>query len=384
MGLLEECRSLSDDELEKALKFLAHHEKRAVARLLAHLCVFDERQLSMKRKSRSLYDYCSRELGFEEFDAYRRIRGARVASQYPVALDLVEDGKLSLTSLVVLHPILTPDNYKDWFQKSEGKTRKQLESMVAARFPEQAKPDFIRRLPPGSPYLVPTPPVHAVDVLPPGAVEACDPTVEWGAIPANEQRLGRVWQDVLPVAADRIRIGFDAATSLMRLIERARQLLRHKYPEGHLEDVLKDVLEVFLDKRDPQRRLGLRSAPSAAQSLMAADDKEEGRLPTRFVRAYAAGRYIPAKVKTAVWARDQGRCAWRFDDGTVCGGRDFVEFDHIIPFAKGGRSDYRNIRLLCRLHNQLAADIAFPSPGPAAASSPVPPPAAAPAPPPAG
>ena len=93
--------------VEKWLRFLAHHEKRAVSRLLAHLCAFDERQLAMKKKGRSLFDYCAKDLGFEEFDAYRRIRGARVAHKYPAVLDLVEQGKLNLTSLVVLHPVLT-------------------------------------------------------------------------------------------------------------------------------------------------------------------------------------------------------------------------------------------------------------------------------------
>lgn len=355
---------MSDDELEKSLRFLAHHEKRAIARLLAHLAVFDERQIAMQRKGQSLFDYCVHDLRYDEGDAFRRIRGARVAVKYPIALDHLENGKLSLTSLVVLHPILKPENFRDWFQKAEGKTRKQLEVIVASVFPEQDKPDFMRRLPPGYPTIVPSPPETAVDVLPSASFDSGQAPSEWLAIPAPTAPTGRVWQDVYPISSDRVRIGFDAAATLMRLIERARQLLRHKYPEGRLEDVMLDVLETFLERRDPQRRLGLkkRVPPMPKESIMAADDKEEGRLPTRFLRAYAAGRYIPAKVKSAVWARDQGRCAWRFDDGTVCGGRDFVEFDHIVPFAKGGRSEYRNIRLLCRAHNQLAAEQAFPSP----------------------
>lgn len=362
MGLLEECRSLPDEDLTKALGFLAHHEKRAIARLLAHLSVFDERQLAMKTKGRSLFDYCAKELGFDEFDAYRRIRGARVALRFPVALDLVEQGKLSLTSLVVLHPILTPENHRDWFQKASGKSRRQLETLVAAQFPDQARPDQLRRLPPGAPYLVPAAPVHAVDVLDAArAGEAGVPLSEWGAMPASGPSSGRVWQDVFPISADRVRVGFDAAAALMRMIERAKQLLRHKHPEGRLEDVLMDVLELFLERKDPQRKLGLKG-PAPARD--ASEEPEPGRLPTRFLRAYAAGRYIPAKVKASVWARDQGRCAWRFEDGTICGGRDFVEFDHIIPFAKGGRSEYRNLRLLCREHNQLAAAAAFPPPGP--------------------
>lgn len=372
MGMLEECRAMSNDELEKSLKFLAHHEKRAVARLLAHLAVFDERQLAMERKGRSLFDYCLRDLGYDEGDAFRRIRGARVSLKFPIALDHVENGKLSLTSLVVLHPILKPENFREWFQKAEGKTRKQLELMIASVFPEHDKPDFMRRLPPGYPALVPAAPEQAVDVLPPQAPAA---PAEWLAIPSGDAPSGRVWQDVYPISADRVRIGFDAAANLMKLIERARQLLRHKYPEGRLEDVMLDVLETFLERRDPQRRLALKKSapPMPKDAVMAADDKEEGRLPTRFLRAYAAGRYIPAKVKSAVWARDDGRCTWRFDDGTICGGRDFVEFDHIVPFAKGGRSDYRNIRLLCRAHNQLAAEKAFPSPNVSALTSTDPP-----------
>jgi 5-methylcytosine-specific restriction endonuclease McrA len=76
----------------------------------------------------------------------------------------------------------------------------------------------------------------------------------------------------------------------------------------------------------------------------------------RFLAAWRGGRYIPARVKRAVWQRDDGRCGWRFDDGQVCGSRDALEFDHFRPFAKGGRSDdARNVRLLCRMHNRMAA-----------------------------
>ena len=41
-----------------------------------------------------------------------------------------------------------------------------------------------------------------------------------------------------------------------------------------------------------------------------------------------------------VWQRDGGRCA-------KCGGQVNLEFDHIIPFAKGGNNTARNLQLLC-------------------------------------
>lgn len=368
MGMIEECRSLSDEELSKALRFLAHHEKRNVARLIAHLIEFDRRKLAPKEDGRSLFEHCVRELGFEEFDAYRRVKATRFAQRYPIALDLLGDGKVTLSALAALEQQLPRGaDGRAWLKRVEGRTRREVEALLAVEFPQETRPDFVRRLPLTS-QLVHSAPSDAVDAAPAGDSPAPGPVVEWAAMPAGEARAGRVWQDVMPIALDRVRVGFDAGTALVRLIERAKQLLRHKFPEGHLEDVLREVLEAFLDKRDPQRRLALKTPPMPKEALMAADDKEDGRLPTRFARAYAAGRYIPAKVKASVWARDQGRCAWRYDDGRVCGGRDAVEFDHVIPFAKGGRSDYRNIRLLCRLHNQVAAEQAFPSPAPPAAA----------------
>jgi hypothetical protein len=35
---------------------------------------------------------------------------------------------------------------------------------------------------------------------------------------------------------------------------------------------------------------------------------------------------------------------------------EFLEWDHIVPICRGGESTLENIRLLCRAHNQRAAD----------------------------
>ena len=43
----------------------------------------------------------------------------------------------------------------------------------------------------------------------------------------------------------------------MQLINRAKLILRHKYPEGRLEDVLSEALEILLERKDPEKRFGL-------------------------------------------------------------------------------------------------------------------------------
>jgi len=61
-------------------------------------------------------------------------------------------------------------------------------------------------------------------------------------------------------------------------------------------------------------------------------------------------RIIPTAVKLEVWRRDEGKCR-------MCGAKDNLHFDHIIPYSKGGTStDAKNIQLLCVRHNLAKSD----------------------------
>jgi hypothetical protein len=60
-------------------------------------------------------------------------------------------------------------------------------------------------------------------------------------------------------------------------------------------------------------------------------------------------RYIKKEVKLEVWRRDQGKCV-------ECGSQEKLEYDHIIPVAKGGSNTARNIQLLCEACNRSKSD----------------------------
>ena len=58
---------------------------------------------------------------------------------------------------------------------------------------------------------------------------------------------------------------------------------------------------------------------------------------------------IPDDVRAAVWHRDDGRCVY-------CGIDWDLQFDHIIPVAKGGGNSAENVQLLCGDCNRQKSD----------------------------
>lgn len=63
------------------------------------------------------------------------------------------------------------------------------------------------------------------------------------------------------------------------------------------------------------------------------------------MRGVAQRQPISRDVQITVWQRDGGRCVG-------CGARERLEFDHIIPVAKGGSNSARNLQLLCEKCNR--------------------------------
>ena len=342
-GRIDDCKQLDDESLRRDLRFLAQREHHSLATLLIHLGEYDRRRLSEEEGYQSTFSYCVKCLGYDEGGAYRRIHAARVCKRYPYILDFIISGELSLSSLLLLSPVLTDSNHEDLVSQARGKSKRDLETHLAGLNPRPATPDAFHRMPAPPMWMTaPAPPSN-----PAAPAETASPMELTGVFAA--QTAGE-WQAVMPLSLERVRVGFDAAVVLMQLINRAKLILRHKYPEGRLEDVLREALVILIERKDPEKRLGLQ------EGAIGGNIAPPPSLEPRFLSAWRGGRYIPARVKRAVWQRDDGRCTWRSDDGTWCGSRDALEFDHFRPFAKGGRSDdARNIRLLCRMHNRMAA-----------------------------
>lgn len=202
-------------------------------------------------------------------------------------------------------------------------------------------------------------------------------------------------------------------------LKQVRELLSHKFPYGSFEEVLREGLKLIRQKYERSLvrqdtgvraanvvsptaqetqvvfgvQLDLESTPqasgfpltslaenrstivpvesitgessdsSSASMLVVSKPESEPRSENRFPGEPShigkKKRYIPRSIKREVWARSGGTCTHQGTDGTSCQSRWQLEFEHIIPVAKGGKSTIDNITLLCNRHNLWRAKQEF-------------------------
>lgn len=144
--ILSAANGLSDQDLLEQVSILAQREREATVALVAHLAVLDERRLYLGEGCSSLFTYCIRVLHLSESAAYRRVEAARVVRSYPEVLDMLADRSISLTTIRLLAPELTPANHRRLLEASRNQSTRQVEKIVAELRPQPPVPSTIRQL----------------------------------------------------------------------------------------------------------------------------------------------------------------------------------------------------------------------------------------------
>src|SRR6187397_2771071 len=115
---------LEDRPLLDAAKRLAADERRATATLLRVLMEIDRRRLYLGEGCASMFVYCTQVLHLSEGGAYNRIEAARAARTYPLLLELLEQSKVTLTTIRLLAPHLTADNHRAVLASAQHKSKR--------------------------------------------------------------------------------------------------------------------------------------------------------------------------------------------------------------------------------------------------------------------
>jgi hypothetical protein len=323
----------SDHDLVAEVKRLADCERQATTRLIECLMEVDARRLYLGEGCSSLFTYCTQVLRLSEHAAYGRIEAARTARRFPAILEFLARGELTLTAVGLLAPHLTPTNYLDVVNSVRHKSKREVEHLVAQIRPRPDVVSSVRKLP----ALKLQPALAAVSV-PHDEPAAASSSSDQRSKPGDQESAKRT-AVVAPLAPERYKVQFTVSRETYQKLRRAQDLLRHTIPNGDPAAVFDRALTLLVSELERTR--------------FAATNAKRPRRPTA-----PRSRHIPAEVKRAVWTRDAGRCAFVGTEGR-CTETGFLEFHHVVPYARGGPPSVANIELRCAAHNAHEADLYF-------------------------
>jgi 5-methylcytosine-specific restriction endonuclease McrA len=318
---------LADHSLLRDLATHFSDEHAAVATFLADLAETDARKLYLPAAYDSMHSYCVGELRMTRHAAFRRITVARTAREFPVLFHALAGGKLNLTAVLLLRGYLTPETAGELVSAAAGRTKDEIRLLLAERFPKPDVPTIVREV--ATPAAGPGSAVLQLALERVGPGRSSDVPVGAGPLPATRARVD-------PLSPGRYALQFTVDQGTHDKLRYAQALLGRALPSGDVAKVFERALDVLVHALEKRK-------------FAKSDQRREQR-------AAENGRHIPADVKRTVWERDGGRCTFVSEQGKRCDACTSLEFDHVEPYARGGRATVGNIRLRCRAHNQWTAE----------------------------
>lgn len=347
---------LDDASLIASLGRIVQEHRRSTTLLIVHLAEMDSRNLHAEQGYSSLYQYCVQVLRFSADEAVRRIEVARLIQAYPPARVQIASGMLSLSVACQLRKLLTPENAEELIAGVSGQSARRAAEWLATKFPRPDVPESFRKLPiprpvvamPGqpsaSPVVASSATAHLESMLAAGAAltgvaphpPVSGPVQSMAPPPRSK---------VEPLSTDRFSLKMTVSRATRDKLERARDLARHRCPDGSLESLFDLALDELIAKLERQRVANVKRPRTSA--------------PPKSLRSLKARAAITASARRDVAARSQCRCEFVSAEGKRCDETAFLEIDHVVPVALGGTSESSNLRHLCRAHNRLVAERAL-------------------------
>jgi len=339
-----DARTLSDEALLDRVKSLVAQARATTAELIAHLAEVERRNLHLRSGYGSMFAYCFGALGLSESEAYRRIDAARAAQRFPVILRLLAEGAVSLTTVKLLAPHLTDENHVAVLESARGQHKSEIEKIVARLSPVPDVATSIRKLPAtaardetpvAAPAAVPDPSVARMFTMTPSPADApLFSTAPTAAVTDSASRPAAV----KALSPDRYKLQLTIGGDTLAKLRRAKDMLRHAVPSGDEAEIIDRALTLLLAEAE-KKKYAASSRPGRTKARRAGGPPSDSR-------------HIPAEVRRAVWARDEGQCAFVGDGGHRCQERAWLELHHVRPYAAGGPPTVENIQLRCGRHNR--------------------------------
>ena len=318
---------LSDSELDAAAFIAAKSERAALVDVLKHLAEVDLRK-SFSPRFESIHAYVVEYLGYDPKSAWRRVNAMRLMRELPEITPSIADGKLDLTKMV-----LAQNHFRN--EMKENKTSARADASLSF-FPDEG-----RKAP-----LTKDEKLEILELVKNQTSREAER--EFISKSSASDRLEKPDQ-VNPLAGDKNEVRVTLSDEDLLMIQELKGLLAHKIPNASISEVLSFGLREAITaiKRE---KSGENRKRRAARKPVGSEAQTEVQFAMDEVTALRAeNTRRPSKaLKIEVWKRAGGKCE-------LCLSTFALEIDHHVPWARGGKTNLENARLLCRTCNQREA-----------------------------
>jgi len=283
-------KKLNNKELIQKLTFLVAEEKKNIAAQIVLLKEVRKRKMALEMGYSNLLEFCVGELGLTRDQALKRSQAAATVAKEPVFLDMLKKDETSVSSLSLIAPKLTEKTQEEIRAFVPCKTKREVEAFVSTLNRDGTRED----------------------------------------------------------RPQTIKVVLDVEPEVLEKLHRARKLLKKNKAHVSNEDILKEALDLLLDKKDPVRkaeRAAKREAPKKSDAPVHTPKKRT--------------RYIPMARRHDLYSGPTKQCDYMSPTGRQCQEKHGLEIDHIHMFSQGGTHSPENLRLLCPTHNKFLAEKAL-------------------------
>ncbi len=323
----EVFKSLDSCALIAEIRKAAKTEQDLTLQVIELIAEINQRKIFLKLGFSSLFDFVTKDLGYEPSSAMRRIQAALAVSEIPELREKIANKSLSL-SVVSQGQNFLNKKASDSGKKISIAEKTELFRKLENKSTREAEKELFKLAP-----------------------ELC--------LKSKEQE--KVLSENL------IELRFVIDTETKEKMDELKLWMSHQNPDMTQAQFFKVMVEKLhgqlAKKKSPQKNSNRNKSADPSQiehnaSITCAEPLTENLKvkPNPISRnkpCQKRSRYISASVKKLVWQRDQGCCQFADPNShKKCESRYQIQLDHLHPFRHLGDNSAENLRLLCGKHNR--------------------------------
>lgn len=308
-------------DTHSTLLSLVKEERRITNLIIQNLQKVQDTKLFLHMGYSSMFEYCTRALGYSESCAYRRISAVKICREISEVKDKLDSGSLNLTTVSMAQSFfltaakeLTVKNNKNYVLTKETKT--EILAQIENCTKRQAE------------------------------LVLCAEAEKLGVSKPRSQA-----PEVQFITSDVALLHLRVKKNTIQKLDHIKMLRSHKNPNMSYSEAIEDMCQYMLTKIDPHQRpqAGAAQQNSNKKTQITTIEKSQSQSKSK-----SPSRYIPANTRNTIWLRDLGQCTYKNPNTNMrCNSKHLLQLDHIQPLFLGGNNTPQNLRLLCFSHHKM-------------------------------